>query len=144
MTGFDELFAGAEIISSYSQQQAIEDGVLSRTTDLVPDEPGFTREAGFTCPVLLTAGVADIVLPNDREMAEWHQDIKGRLWDLLMMARFAKPHQLRPGSTWTFECIFVLIRDGQPQKRPTLSFVAHIGPGDIADPVVTIMLPHED
>lgn len=137
----------AEVISSYSRAQALADGVLDDARALVPDEPNFVDEAGFRCPVAMTASVAALVLPTELEAGNG-QDVKGRLWDLLNMARFARPRPLPDeGCDWLFRCIFAVERDRPGVARrahPTYTLKANIAGGDDGEPVVTIMLPTED
>ncbi|MEK7254515.1 MAG: DUF6573 family protein [Bacteroidota bacterium] len=118
-----------EIISAYSRRQAIEDGVLV-------DVSSVAKEAGFIIPVAVTAAVwADV---NDiPKRFQGIQDIQGRLWDLLSMLRFA-------------------IRNNRDRSVINYAFTMHVGqgslytakavcsPGDNAEPVITIMQPHED
>lgn len=143
----------AEVISAYTREQALEDGTLRRALDLVPDEPGFCEQAGFRAPVALTARVAALVEPNEAERA-YGQDVKGRLWDLLMMARlYRKPRPMpQAGATWQFPVIFYCSgRDTAGSKRSEMSeehrtfdLACYLGPGDRGEPVVTIMFPEED
>jgi len=72
-------FAGFEIISVYSREQALADGVLA-------DVSTMATEAGYTVPVALTAAVNARVEPSKAERA-YGQDREGRLWDVLWMAR---------------------------------------------------------
>ena len=64
------------------------------------------------------------------------QDIQGRLWDIVWM--FKK--QIQDGLEMTFK-IYVRNSAGRPRLE-TLKAVC--GPGDDAEPVITIMLPTED
>ncbi len=129
-------------ISSYSRKQAIGDGVLVPTTDLVPDEPDFTKQAGWKVPVALTSALADLVIPNEREQRELAQSVKGRLWDVLSMARMYAP---RDGDTAYFPCI-LLVRGRKDRDGRTKDFrlKAVIGPGDDLEPVMTVMFENED
>ena len=79
MTTDKEDFA---IISLYTRADAIADGVLVDVSDMA-------KEAGFRWPVAVTRAVwDDIVTPTQRD-AEEGQSEKGRLWDILSMARLA-------------------------------------------------------
>lgn len=134
----------AEVISAYTRAQAIEDGVLVPTTDLVPDEPDFARQAGWIIPVALTGAASHLVIPTQREADGAGQDVKGRLWDVLHMARL---HGSRSaGSEVVFPCIFWLAdRDGVRRAGPrTLHLKAVVGGNDDGSPCLTIMLPEED
>jgi hypothetical protein len=129
-------------ISSYSRAQAIEDGVLVPTTDLVLDEPDFAKQAGWKVPVALTSALADLVMPNALEKQRG-QSIKGRLWDVLLMARTYGRSQ--GGDTVYFPCLFLLT--GRPTHRggsKKFRLKAVIGPGDDLEPVMTVMFENED
>lgn len=127
------LFKDLEMISAYSRAQAIADGVLMEVTESA-------REAGFRISVALTAAVyADCVAwNNDIECV--HQDESGRLWDLLYLAaleaRRRRNAQVVP---------FGMLRIPHHGTKPELvQLIMHIGPGDDAEPVLTIMQPGED
>src|SRR5438105_447681 len=92
-----------DVIHTYTRKQAIDDGVLVPVEDLVPDEPEFARQAGWKVPVAMTATLAGLVVPNGHETGQG-QSIKGRLWDLLNMARMYSRSQR--GDTAYFPCIF--------------------------------------
>ena len=113
-----------EVISSYSRAQAIEDGVLVDVTETA-------REARIKYPVALTRAVFErcVALPPRYRGLE---DVKGRLWDVLSMFRFAAR---RGGDTLLYKLIVT---------RRTVILKAVIGPGDTPAPVITIMLPDED
>jgi hypothetical protein len=69
-----------DVISRYTREQAIEDGVLMDVSEAA-------REAGFRIPVALTrAAWAEYVEVPEGVIA---QDEAGRLWDVLWMARDA-------------------------------------------------------
>ena len=69
-----------EVISTYTQQQAVEDGFLVDVNELA-------KEAGFRIPVHITCGV--YALCEVPESLEGCQDFTGRLWDVLMTAMTA-------------------------------------------------------
>jgi len=147
----NDFWADAEVISVYTRAQAILDGVLVPALDLTPDEPNFAREAGFNCHVALTATVAAIVRPTDREASECLQDVKGRLWDLLNMGRMYRPQRVRDGDggTWLFPCIFWLAgpereRWTKRKASKTMRIKAALHAGDDGEVVATFMLPEED
>jgi len=74
-----ELFELKDLISSYTREQAIEDGVL---VDISDSE--LTKNAGFKVPVCLTSAV--YALCEVPKGLEGCQDFNGRLWDVLWMA----------------------------------------------------------
>jgi hypothetical protein len=133
-----------EPISTYSRAQAIEDGVLIPTTDLVTDETDFTMQAGWKVPVALTSTLADLVIPTAAEEKRG-QSIKGRLWDVLSMARMYGKAKGQHDTVY-FPCIFY-ISGRMPAYRggsKTFHLKAVIGPGDDAEPVMTVMFRNED
>ena len=155
----DELLAEqpfGPIISSYTRQQAIEDGVL---VDLTPaaaptdsrgtDTARSLREAGIKLPTAMTAGAfTEAILPGTTEDADgWFvfpagQSLSGRLWDVLMVLRAAI--RKSGGNTDRVEFKVSVDVDGTGQNRKTVSMWALVGPGDTPDPVLTIMLEGED
>jgi hypothetical protein len=127
------LFDSADVISTHSRKQAIEDGVLV-------DVSKVAQEAGFTMPVALTTAVwADYVTPDPRSVP-YGQSVEGRLWDVLWMAR-SYVRRARPGqSEILLQVIFIM----KERQRRVVTFNAVCGPGDNAEPVITILLPRED
>ena len=126
----DEFFG--EIIHSYTRADAIRDGVLIDVTDTA-------REAGFKIPVALTTAVYEDCVRWD-EAADAAQDESGRLWDVLWMAMNAA-RRGSGGDRVTFTMLRV--KPGTDRAgQVTLKMI--IGPGDTADPVITIMEPGED
>jgi hypothetical protein len=119
------LFDDAEIISSYSRAQAIEDGVLVDVSETA-------REAGIKYPVALTRAVFErcVALPKRYRGLE---DERGRLWDVLSMFHFAA--RVTTGDALRYRLTV---------SRRIVILKALIGPGDTPEPVITIMLPEED
>ena len=76
----EDFWADAEVISTYTRAQAIEDGVLV-------DVSKTAREVGLKWPVAITAGVWATI--NDiPPKLQGIQDVEGRLWDVVWMARW--------------------------------------------------------
>ncbi len=118
------------VIFAYTRAQAIADGVLVDVTEMA-------REAGLKHPTAVTAAVwADYVTVPEGVEA---QDEQGRLWDILMMLRFA----IQGGGEGSELLYEVLVRNDNTSPQP-VKLKAICGPGDSAEPVLTIMLPHED
>ena len=118
---------GFEVISIYTRQQAIEDGTLI-------DVSLVAKEAGIKFPVALTRAVwAKYV---EVPVKATGQDEQGRLWDIVWV--FKK--QIQDGSEMTFK-VYVRNSAGWPRLE---TFKAICGPGNNAEPVITIMLPNED
>jgi hypothetical protein len=134
MTG-SGFWDGADIISVYTREQAIDDGVLIDVTETA-------REAGFVFPVAMTCGAWGDLVAWDSENP-WPQDESGRLWDVLTMMRFASKRQTAATDRVTCEVLRVPNRK-DARKAVLAKFYAVCGPGDEGEPVVTVMLLHED
>jgi hypothetical protein len=135
----DDPSAEAEIIHGYSRAQAIADGVLIDVSEEI------SREAGFTIPVAMTAAAwADCVEWTDADTARTGaiQDVQGRLWDVLWMTRFAI-RRARGGNRVRVR-LYRVPRHGDNVEAQPVDLVAVCGPGDDAEPVITIMQPGED
>jgi len=126
------------IIASYTRAQAIEDGVLVDLTQ--PPTGELLREAGVKVHAAMTAtAFAEAVAPIGGGELPPGQDLKGRLWDVLMCLTVA----IRASGGQTDRVHFaVSVWDGR--KSNTVKLWALIGPGDDAEPVMTIMLEGED
>jgi hypothetical protein len=127
-TSFAELFG--EAISVYTRAQAIEDGVLV-------DVSTTAREAGITFPVAVTRTVFDHYITPDPRSIKFGQSVEGRLWDALWMLRNAAK---RGGGTIHYNVYFIM----KERQSRLVQLKAVCGPGDDAEPVITIMLPEED
>ena len=126
------------IISTYTRAQAIEDGVLV-------DVSAMATEAGFKWPVALTYAVwADCVVWTEEDSRQQvHQDQSGRLWDVLFMAAHAIRTSESSGDRLLFQ-LYRVPRDGYSTEAVQTTLKLIVGPGDTRDPVMTILLPHED
>lgn len=121
-----------EIISTYTRAQALEDGVLVEVTETA-------KEAGIIFPTAVTAAVwaQYVEVPEGIE----GQDKDGRLWDVLWMLRCAiLGKNGRKSDRVDFE---LLVKNDVGEPRP-VKLKSICGPGDDAEPVITIMLPGED
>ena len=124
-----ELF-GTEIIFSYSRAQAIADGVLIDVTNLA-------REAGFRYPVAMTSAAwhsCVAVASNDHV-----HDETGRLWDVFNVLRSS----IRENPNTSEKRFSVYVAD-EHERLASVALKCLCGPGDDAEPVLTIMLPEED
>jgi hypothetical protein len=126
-----------DLIHSYTRAQAIEDGALVDVSETA-------REAGFRWPVALTAGVWALI-EDIPPRFQGFQDIQGRLWDVLWMARSAA--RRNDGR----EMLYELILHHGRKTYATFKLVSspfgqslRTKPGDQGEPVITIMLPDED
>ena len=126
------------VVFAYTRRQAIEDGVLVDVTETA-------REAGFKIPVALSRTVWErlVALP---EGYQGFQDERGRLWDVLWMARYYALGA--PNSDRVRMCVLVRdirkdLRDSNRPPRKHFPNVA-IDAGDDARPAITIMFPEDD
>jgi hypothetical protein len=98
------------------------------------------REAGSKYPVALTAAAWGRCVTVPPGVA--CQDEAGRLSDVLTMLRFAVRS---PGGDGPEVRFGVHVRnDNRDRTPPLVRLKALCGPGDQGEPVVTVMLPHED
>lgn len=128
MSNIEDVFG--PVIYTYTRAQAIEDGVLVDVSTLA-------AEAGIRYPTAVTRGLWErhIAVPP---RLKGLQDETGRLWDVLWIFRLAAR---RGGSEIVFTVLFAEKRNMPPVKRQIKSVC---GPGDDAEPVITLMLPDED
>lgn len=135
-----------DVIDVYTRAQAIEDGVLVDVTETA-------REAGIVYPTAVTQALWDgyIVPP---ESLKGIQDVQGRLWDILTMFSFSAramkkantdvvESQKDTAQTLYFKTIFQMPSRTINPKMETVDLKAVCGPGDTAEPVLTIMLADE-
>ncbi len=122
------LFDDADIVFRYTRQEALEDGVLIDLSDTA-------KEAGFRFPLAVTQGVFAILNNTDAP----GQDLKGRSWDMLMI--FRKYARRTNGNVIRFAPLFLMPDSKKPKP---VQMWAKCGPGDDAEPVITIMLEGED
>ena len=118
----------AEVIFSYTRAQAIADRVL---VDITPT----ALEAGFRFPVAATAALTAAIETIPQQYA--HEDIEGRLWDVLCMA-FVAARRAKPGCS---QIAFEVILHIEGTRRQYQTLILDIGPGDTPDPVITIGFP---
>jgi hypothetical protein len=120
-----------ELISAYSRAEALADGMLVDVTETA-------REAGFLYPVALTRAAWELCVALSPPAKRAGNDDHGRLWDVLMMMRWAVGGS-RGGPDIAFELLCVTT-----SARPSrVALRAVVGPGDDGEPVVTVMLSEE-
>lgn len=120
------------VISTYTRADALADGVLVDLTAIAPD----VCRQHFKYPIACTASVWGII---ERAVAnkDCANDPNGVIHDILFMSIVAGTN-VDP-STRRFP---VVIRGAGPTDTYELTIVC--GPGDNAEPVLTIMLLNED
>lgn len=121
-------------IDVYTREQAIKDGVLIDVTETA-------KEAGWKFPVAVTCAVSSMINPSKEVSDKFGCDRQGRLWDVLWMGMVAAKRG-KGGSELRYELILPT-EPHHPFDHP-VKLKAVCGPGDNAEPVVTIMLPEED
>ena len=120
------------LIHAYTRAQALEDGTLVDVSEMA-------KEAGFIIPVAITAALhADI---NDIPEAHRYQSYTGRLWDCLHMLRMAIAGRI-PFEGDDQCMVFSLIMHIGDAEQYRVKSVC--GPGDDAEPVISLMKPDED
>lgn len=125
-----------DMISLYSRSDALRDGVL------IEADPQLCREAGIRFPVAITDHLWGYIDPGYLgEMPG--QSIQGRLWDLLWMFTLAVKRSTSPSDRLTFRVLFLMKR-GRTPRLEEITIVSICGPGDDAEPVLTLMLPEDD
>ncbi len=126
------------VIHSYTRAMALDDGYLVDISDTA-------REAGFKIPVAVTREVWNRYIEWDKDDTDRqaYQDQAGRLWDVCWMARHGISGAKKHESQTLFE-LYVIPRDGTTIEAERTALKIVIGPGDEGEPVITIMLPHED
>jgi len=123
------------VIYAYTRAQALDDG------ELVEVDAQTSREAGIKWPVAMTRAVfaSCVEVPIDAKGEPVAgQDVRGRLWDVVMMSAFA----MRAGGSTSEVTVRLRVRQREGHRNVTLKAVC--GPGDEGEPVITIMLPDED
>lgn len=131
------MFEDADVVHVYSREDAINDGELIDVSDVAENQ-------GIKYPVALTAAAYNDAVEwdeFDEARKPCGQSINGRLIDVLMAfklkAFYAK------SSIISFEVLRVP-RDSKSISPRITKLKAICGPGDDAEPVITIMLPSED
>lgn len=115
-------FTDAQIIHSYTMQDAIDDGSLTSLGELA-------REAGFTIPVWVTDGVWSILNPTD-ELKAQGQDFNGRAWDMLNILNFSiKLAKAKTGQTLYFSPYFIVTPGKKAKQLELLCDVTFDGEG---------------
>lgn len=129
-----------EPIHTYSRADALDDGYLV-------DVSKTAREAGFRFPVALTrAAWNDCVWTEaDSDRKRWPQDEAGRLWDVLTMTRFYMRGVVRrdPDTDRFMLQVLRVPREGRGVKARMVRLMAHLGPGDQGEPVITVGFPSD-
>ena len=135
LSKLDTLFGG--VIHRYTRAQALADGLLVDVTETA-------QEAGFRVPVAMTASAWNkaVAWSDTDSTREAPQDESSRLWDVVWMACITA--RRANGSCRVPFHLYVVPRGGAAKRQRLMTLHMHIGPGDKAEPVITIMNPDED
>lgn len=125
------LFGPEDLIHAHTRADAIEDGTLVDVSETA-------REAGIRSTLALTRAVwADVedVPPSKNGI----QDVRGRLWDLVWMARHAAANVTHPEEKDSifFRLVMHVGRNTYYRARMVCA------PGGDGEPVLTILRPDE-
>jgi DNA repair protein RadC len=124
------------VIYSYTRSQALADGVLVDVSQMA-------SEAGFRYLTAITADLHARLTPNQWEV-DLGQSYEGRVWDVVFMASFAALHAGKADQS-QFEASLFEVDQDPPHitHRSTLKLWIAVGPGDQAEPVITIGFPED-
>lgn len=120
------------LIYAYTRSQAIADGVLVDVTEAA-------KVIGFKLHTVVTDHLFHGYVEVPEELEGEGQSVAGRLHDLMVLALFAARRAVNTDRV-TFKVDFLMA----PGRMETVEVVAHIGPGDHGEPVLTLMLPEDD
>jgi hypothetical protein len=126
------VFDNADLVHRYTRADALRDGVLI-------DVSTTAAEAGIRYPVALTgaAWARCVAVPAGVGC----QDEAGRLWDVLFLLACA----IRRAGSGPEVRFAVHVRNNNAERTsPLVRLKAVCGPGDLGEPVISVMLPQED
>ncbi len=106
------MFNDFHVIDSYSQQQAVEDGILANLSELFPIE---IKECGINIPLFCTSSVFENYIKLTPTAERALNDEKGRAWDLIFMSKQALKAAAKTGNKYYFKFYCVVKR-----IKPTL------------------------
>lgn len=123
------------IVYAYTRAQAIADGVLIDVTEEA-------KQFGYKVSVAVTLTLFNQYIRASEGMIAEGQSTEARLRDVLMVLLYKIKQRPRTDRI-TFKVSFAM---GPTRRniRRTLELTAVIGPGDMAEPVLTIMLPEDE
>lgn len=123
----------SDVIFSYSRADALADGVLI-------DVSGIAHEAGFKLPVAVSDNLYHSYIMPSLDLAKEGQSPSGRLWDTLSVLRHAI--KASPATDRiTFTVLFTMVPNTEPVP---VELLAVCGPGDLVEPVITVMIPGDE
>jgi hypothetical protein len=126
----DEFFG--EVISTYSRAEAIEDGELLDVSEAA-------KTVGIPYPVAMTCAAYVLCVELSPAAERACQDERGRLHDVVWMLR----NEMQRANVKQNRLTFKLLCVTRSTRPSFVELRAVCGPGDTADPVITILLPEE-
>lgn len=127
------LFEGMEIISQYTREQALEDGVLY-------DLSKWGKEMGIKYPIACTSTLYGYINPPSNLEGVEGQSLDWRAYDTVFMLAMAIQGQGNKGKDTLFFSVAYLNNN---EEYDEVKIKAICGPGDQGEPVITLMLPDE-
>lgn len=126
------------VVSTYTRQQALADGALIDVSSMAWD-------AGFKFPVAVTRAVWDdcVAWSAEDSARQTDQSQDGRLWNVLTMAWVKVRVSPKAGAVLHYGLKRVP-RDGAALEATATELKIVLSNGDDGEPVLTIMLPHEE
>ena len=121
------------LVYSYTRAQALADGVLVDVTDVA-------RAVGFKVHTAVTATLYHGYVEPPPGVTGEGQSLGGRLQDLLFLVLCSAKKSSPGADRATVRVAFLM----KPGRTVTVNVIAHIGPGDHGEPVLTLMLPEDD
>lgn len=119
------------VISKYTRAQCLKDGYIIDVSELA-------KEAGFVYPMAITLSLYDELDPTELE-ADTGQSFTGRMWDVLNILRWRIRKEKDTNCIHTFIIIQVeTVASPKHMQQKHLHFKSTLGPGDDAEPVLTI------
>ena len=105
---------------------------------MLVDVSEMAREAGIRFHIAVTSALWEGYIVPREKMKEYGQSVEGRLWDTLFMFNMSAR---QCNDSVMFYDVLYSMEDGLLER---VKIKAHVGPGDQGEPVITLMLPHED
>jgi hypothetical protein len=125
------------VIYAYTRAQAIEDGVLINLGMFVSHGRPVLELLGIRFPVAMTSTAYELVIgERDGELLETDDVCRRVLYFLAVLKRAVLAHRGELTDRIDFTCT-------NAELKPIALYVL-CGPGDNAEPVLTVMLPGED
>lgn len=137
MSAQDAIFTGQDLVHAYTRAEAIADGYLVEAPEHL------AREVGFTVPVAVTRSAFEDCIAWDKALDGPFQEESARFFDVLYMAAFFARAQARGASQFEME-VSRVVRGQLPRGPRSARLKVTVGPGDNAEPVITIGQLDED